>query len=491
MKLSQYVMDEVAQAGVGHIFLVPGGGAMHLVDSLGRHPNLEPIAMLHEQGACIAADAYAQYRNDLGVCLVTTGPGGTNAITAVAAAWLDSTPLLIISGQVKRDDFADKRGTRQFGFQEIDITTVVRPITKWAVRVDDPTTIREVMHRALHLARSDRPGPVWIDIPLDVQAAEIPQLVSPHELTGIPANHDRETALDSMAASCITALLQSKRPLILVGNGLRLSRGESTLHDLLEKVQIPVQLSWKALDLLPSNSRLNAGRPGIVSTRYANLALQTSDFVLVLGARLDMGQTAYRPENLAPEAKKFIVDIDKNELTKANFGSSELIEADAVDFLKRIVSQLSDQFTINQFEPWLALIDEWKVTFPLANDQMPSPQLTTFEVVQVLSDLMEADDVFVPGSSGACSEVSMQAFQNKTGQRVFNSEGLGPMGFGIAAPIGAWFASGGRRTFSIDGDGGFMMNVQELEVARRFDCAICWIVLDNDGYGSIKATQDS
>ena len=481
-----HIMNRIAAEGVRHVFLIPGGGCMHLVDALGRHPQLEPIAMLHEQGAAIAADAYAQLREGLGVALVTTGPGSTNAITGVAAAWLDSTPLLVISGQVKTADLAVGKGIRQLGFQEIDITSIVKPITKLAMRVDNPSDIPAVLDKAISAALTGRPGPVWVDIPLDVQAADID--INPLEAAPstayVPTEQVRRAVVDLIAE-----LRSASRPALLAGNGVRLAQGTEDLLAFVELTQIPLLLTWKALDFLPVHHPLNAGRPGAVASRYANFTQQTSDVFVGIGARFDFGQTAYRPENIAPHAKKTFVDIDAHELRKLEQAGGRSLECDAGVFLSLLLDE-ARKHEWPEFGSWHSRITDWKHRYPLGTSATHNGFLETYDVVRILSDEMEDNDLFVPGSSGACSEVSMQAFENKPGQRVFNSEGLGPMGFGIAAPIGASCLRPESNIYSIDGDGGFQMNVQELEVASRRRSKICWIVLDNDGYGSIKVTQD-
>ena len=481
-----HIMNRIAAEGVRHVFLIPGGGCMHLVDALGRHPQLEPIAMLHEQGAAIAADAYAQLREGLGVALVTTGPGSTNAITGVAAAWLDSTPLLVISGQVKTADLAVGKGIRQLGFQEIDITSIVKPITKLAMRVDNPSDIPAVLDKAISAALTGRPGPVWVDIPLDVQAADID--INPLEAAPstayVPTEQVRRAVVDLIAE-----LRSASRPALLAGNGVRLAQGTEDLLAFVELTQIPLLLTWKALDFLPVHHPLNAGRPGAVASRYANFTQQTSDVFVGIGARFDFGQTAYRPENIAPHAKKTFVDIDAHELRKLEQAGGRSLECDAGVFLSLLLDE-ARKHEWPEFGSWHSRITDWKHRYPLGTSATHKGFLETYDVVRILSDEMEDNDLFVPGSSGACSEVSMQAFENKPGQRVFNSEGLGPMGFGIAAPIGASCLRPESNIYSIDGDGGFQMNVQELEVASRRRSKICWIVLDNDGYGSIKVTQD-
>jgi len=488
--VADYVMDRLVEVGVRHVFLIPGGGCMHLVDALGRHPQLEPVAMLHEQGASIAAEAYAQLSEGLGVALVTTGPGGTNAVTGVAAAWLDSTPLLVISGQVKTADLANQLGVRQLGFQEIDICQIVQPITKFAMRVDNPMELPLALENGIRAAFSGRPGPVWIDIPLDVQAADV-ELGQSSIGKGKTSAGDAEPVriAAQFAEQVVQELRDARRPVVLAGNGVRLSGATELLRELIEVTQIPLLLTWKALDFLPASHPLNAGRPGAVASRYANFTQQTSDVFLGIGARFDFGQTAYRPENIAPSAKKTFIDIDENELGKLKSSSGRLAHVDANIFLTELL-RLAKGVKWPDYSAWHNQIDDWKARYPLGKSTLSKEFLETYDVVRILSEEMEEGDLFVPGSSGACSEVSMQAFTNKPGQRVFNSEGLGPMGFGIPAPIGASCLRPQSNVYSIDGDGGFQMNIQELEVASRRSSRICWIVLDNNGYGSIKVTQD-
>jgi acetolactate synthase-1/2/3 large subunit len=491
IKLSDYVIEFLANAGLKHIFLLPGGGAMHLNDSVGQCDRIQYICNLHEQACAIAADAYGQYTNHFGAAMVTTGPGGTNALTGVAAAWLDSTPCLFISGQVKRADLAGSRGVRQIGFQEIDIVRMAAPITKYAVTVMEPNTIRYHLEKALFLATSGRPGPVWIDIPLDVQAAQIDsdelEGLSPSELTR-PLNG---VQLRAAVTRTIDLLNRSERPCVLVGNGVRLAGAMPEFQQLIELLQIPVLTSWKAIDFLPESHPLYAGRPGSVGQRGANFTLQNADFLLTLGARLDYGQTGYNPQIFARAAHKVIVDIDPAEVAK--LGPVEVAAAyDAKDFLVDFLGRKNDIEPSARLD-WWERVRNWKQRYPTVLPEYweQAEYVHNYVFVQVLGEEMAAGDLLVPGSSGACSEITMQAFPVKDGMRIFNSEGLGPMGFALAASLGACVASGGRRTVTIDGDGGFQMNSQELETIRRLNLPIKIFVLNNNGYGSIRSTQRS
>ena len=486
MRLADYVIDFIAQQGVKHVFMIPGGGAMHLNDALGRNEKLRYICNLHEQACSIAAEAYGQYTNNLGVAHVTTGPGGTNAITGIAAAWLDSTPTLFFAGQVKKADLKGSRRVRQIGFQEIDMVRLVEPITKYAATVMDPDSIRYHLEKALWEARSGRPGPVWIDIPLDVQAAQ----VDPNSLHGFTPPSFTTDGLEDAVRETIALLLQSERPAILAGNGVRLGNGIDDFYKLVEEICIPTLLTWKAIDFLAEDHRCYCGRPGGTGQRGANFTQQNADFLLTIGARLDAGQTAYNHSNFARAARKVVVDIDTAEIDKLQMQVDVPVPFDARLFIKELLRQLRG-INLPDWSPWMLRSKNLHQRYPLCLPEYwnRSEFIDNYVFIEVLSDLMKEDDLLVPGSSGQCSEITMQAFKVKLGQRILNSEGLGPMGFGIAAPIGACLASGGRRTISIDGDGGIVMNVQELETLRRLNLPIKIFILNNAGYGSIRTSQ--
>jgi acetolactate synthase I/II/III large subunit len=490
MKLSDYVMQFIAATGVRHVFMLSGGGAMHLVDSVGRNRELSYVCNLHEQACAIAADAYSQYTNNLGVTLVTTGPGGTNTLTGVAGAWLDSTPMLIISGQVKRPDMVGKRGVRQMGFQEIDIIGIVRPITKYAATVTDPSSIRYHLEKAVHLARQGRPGPVWIDIPLDVQAAMIDENNLQGFKTAETTRNEKDDALAGQVCRAIELLEKAQRPVVLAGNGIRLARALDDFLRLIEALGIPVLTTWKAADFLPDDHPLFAGRPGAVGQRGANFTQQNADWLMIIGARLDLGQTAYTHETFAPAAHKIMVDIDAAEIGKMHMRIDVPIAADAGDFIREFQRQVPLAKQKNHAS-WVAQCKGWQKRYPVVLPEYWHDKgfVNDYVLIDVLSDELSEEDILIPGSSGACSERTMQAFRVKTGLRLFNSQGLGSMGFGIPAAIGGCVASGQRRTISIEGDGGFIMNIQELEPVKRLCLPIKFFVLNNGGYVSIQATQ--
>lgn len=491
IKLSDYVIKRIAKEGVRHIFLLSGGGCMHLIDSVGNCKEIEYVCNLHEQASAIAADAYGQYTNNLGVALVTTGPGGTNAATGVAAAWFESTPCLFISGQVKSADLVGERGIRQMGFQEINIVKIMEPITKYAVTVMDPLTIRYHLDKAIYLARNGRPGPVWLDIPLDVQVAQIDEFVlEGFAPASVSAQEVQKDLVVDKVRQTIELLNKAKRPVLLVGNGVRLAKALPEFYEFAAYLNIPILTTWKAIDMFAQDDPMFIGRPGAIGQRGANFAQQNADWFMSIGARLDLGQTAYNHKDFARGAKKVIVDIDPAEIDKLDMSIDVRVPADAGFFIREFIKQVS---LLNKDErlDWWQRCREWKSRYPviLPEYSKTSDGVNTYALIDSIAAEMSADDLLIPGVSGQCSEITMQAFQVKAGQRIYSSHGLGAMGFGIPASLAGCLASGGRRTICIDGDGGFHMNIQELETVRRLNLPVKYFVLNNRGYGSIRASQ--
>jgi acetolactate synthase I/II/III large subunit len=495
VKLSDYVVQFIADLGVKHVFMLPGGGAMHLNDSLGRCKPIEYICNLHEQASAIAAENYAKATGHLGVCMVTTGPGGTNTVTGVVGAWLDSTPCLFVSGQVKRPDLKGNLGVRQVGVQEVDIVSIVRSITKYAVTVTDPATIRYHLERAVYLAQSGRPGPVWIDVPLDVQASDInPDSLPGFDASSQPPLFDREQ-LAAQVARTIELLNAAERPVLLAGNGIRLAHAIDDFVGLAELLELPIMLTWLAIDLVPDSHRLYAGRPGSVAPRGANFTIQNADFLLTIGARLDMVLTAYAPQNLARAAKKVMVDIDRAELSKmAHFGAKiDLpIQADAKAFLTEMVRQI-DRVKKKDRSPWMRRCADWKNRWPivLPEHRTLSGPVSTYFLAEALEEELSGGESIVSGSSGSGIEVFLHALRPKQGQRIFHTTALGAMGFGLPAAIGACLGGGRQRTICVDGDGGIQMNIQELQTVARLQLPIKFFILNNNGFSSIRTSQQS
>jgi acetolactate synthase I/II/III large subunit len=490
MRLADYVMQRVAEAGVGHVFMVPGGGAMHLNDALGLRKDLQFVSTLHEQAAAIAAEAYARVTNNLGVALVTTGPGGTNAITGVAGAWLESTPCLILSGQVKRADLKGSLGVRQLGPQEVDIVSIVTPITKYAVTVMDPLSIGYEMDKALHLARTGRPGPVWLDIPLDVQGAQI----DPAVLERYDAGSAKPLSADvaDQIERTIDLLNAAERPVLLVGNGVRLAGAGDAMLRLVDALDIPVLATWMGADLLWETHPRYFGKPGTVASRGANYTLQNADLLLSIGARLDVPVTGFDRTQFARAAQVVVVDIDPTEINKLGAVVDLPICADAGAFISGVLERSGTIAAVDR-TAWLERCTDWKTRYPVILPEYweRADFVNTYAFSSVLADELDGNDLIIPGSSGVGIDTFWLAFAVKQGQRLFSTGGLGAMGFGLPASIGGCLASGRKRTISVDGDGGFQLNIQELETVVRLDLPIKFFVINNDGYASIRASQNN
>jgi acetolactate synthase I/II/III large subunit len=496
MKLSDYVVRFIADQGVKHVFLVTGGGAMHLNNSLASEPRLVPICNSHEQASAMCAEAYAKATNHLGICMVTTGPGGTNAMTGVAGAWLDSTPMLIVSGQVKRPDrMFDKEGKplgmRQLGVQEVDVVSIVKPITKYAVTVLEPSEIRYHLERAVHVALSGRPGPVWIDIPLDVQASPIDEPSSLRSFDPAEMKADSvDRKLQEEVRRVIQKLNQAERPLLFAGNGIRLAHAEAEFEQLRKLLDIPTVATWCAADLVPSSDPTYVGRPGSVAARGANFALQNSDFLLAVGVRLDFAITGYAPQNLAREAYKVAVDIDQAELAKMHPYLQQPICADARAFFEELLRQ-KDSIQLGDSTAWNARCADWKTRYPVVTDEHRrcDSKVSIFNLAEVIGTEVKPEDLLVSGSSGSGIEIFLLACPTLNGQRIYHTAGLGAMGYGLPMSLAVSIANGNRRTILVDGDGGFQFNIQELETAARLKLPVKFFVLNNDGYASIRASQ--
>lgn len=487
IKLSDYVIKRLEETGVGHMFMLPGGGAMHLNDSLGRSKTIRYVGCLHEQACAIAAEAYARVNNKLGLLMVTTGPGGTNALTGVAGAFIESTPVFVVSGQVKRADMINGQGIRQQGMQEVDIVSIVRPVTKYAALVDDPRTIRYHIEKALYEATHGRKGPVWLDIPLDVQAA----MIEEEELEGfVPPVRAANPDLERDVLQVIDALNRSERPVLLAGNGIRMAGATAEFDDLLKVLRIPVLTTWNGIDLTEEENPLYFGRPGGLGHRYANFMQQNSDFFLSIGARLNLLQTGYNFDGFARGAFKVMVDVDENELHKVNVRPDLPICSDAGEFI-RVILKHKDRIIKKDRREWFAYGNRLKEKYPIVPEAYWKQEelVNTYCLIETISRQMEPEDIYVSGSSGSCIDISMQAFRVKKGQRVFCTKGLASMGYGFPSAIGASLAGGRRRTVGVNGDGGFVMNIQELETLRRLGLPVKIFVLCNRGYGAIQATQ--
>lgn len=497
IKLSDYIFDFLKQKNVCCVFMLPGGGAMHLVDSLGKS-GIQYVAFMHEQGASIAAESYAQHTNTPGVVLVTSGPGSTNAVTAVTAGWIDSTPMFVLSGQAKRSDLVGDRNVRQIGSQEVQIIPMVKGITKYAVQILDPETIRFHLERAWYEATTGRPGPVWLDIPLDVQGS----LIDEKSLTGYDTESEsgslNRDMVKAAAKKTLELLETARKPLFLAGNGIKLSGAEELCRDFVKKLNLPVQTTWKAIDMFAEDDANYVGHPGIMGDRGANLIIQEADLLIVVGSRLDTSLTAFNDRHFAKAAKRIIVDIDANEIARMDMEKEVAVACDAGVFLNEInrLVQADEKSVKNGQskelnEAWLAYCKHLRKKHPVIQDVHREAKdfVSSYYFIDRLCDVLTPEDVIVPESSGQPGEITYQAFRLKYGQKMKNAAGLGSMGFGLPYAIGACIANQRRRTVLINGDGAFQLNIQELETIHRLGLPIKMFIWMNDGYASIRAMQ--
>lgn len=489
MRAADWIMRRLADEGMKHVFFLPGGGAMHLDDALACEKRLTPVPCHHEQACGIAAEAYGRSgAAGFGVALVTTGPGATNALTPVAGAWIESLPLLVISGQVKRADGLRGRPLRQSGVQEVDIVSMARPVTKYAVTVETPSDIRRCLEEALWRMREGRPGPVWLDVPLDVQAAPVDFV----NLAGfVPALSAAVEIPANIIARIEELLTKAQRPLLLAGHGVRIAGGAESFRALAERLGIPCVFTWNAADLLPWDHPLYVGRPGVVAARASNFAVQNCDCLISIGCRLDNILTAYNPQGFAREAKKIVVDIDPNELVRHEMTIDLPICADARGFIETWLKTRRSEGGEKQWNDWRDRCADWKNRYPVleGRDFGADGQITHYPFVDVLSDCIPEERLIVTGSSGLAVEVFYTVFRNKNGQRFFLTSGLGAMGYGLPAVIGACLGADRKPAVGIESDGSLMLNLQELATLKALNLPIVLIVMNNGGYASIRNTQ--
>lgn len=461
---------------------------MHLNDAIGLEPRITAVTCHHEQACGIAAEAYGRVKETFGVAMVTTGPGSTNIITPVVGAWIESVPMLVISGQVKTADRLRGRPLRQTGVQEVDIVPMVRHCTKHAVTLEKPAEVRREFERAIYEMQSGRQGPVWIDVPLDIQGAQ----VDPESLEGFvpfPAAADASASVDF--GRVIELLERAERPLILAGHGIRLAHAAEPFRTLVERLGAPIVTTWNALDLLPWDHPLCVGRPGVVAQRAPNFAVQNCDLLIAIGSRLDNVITAYNPRGFARAAKKVVVDVDPHELAKLDMEIELPIVADAGRFITGLLQATDSAKSLSLAagsDAWRDRCQSWKERYPVSSGGT-GQAITHYQAVQAISDAAPAGTVFGTGSSGLAVEAFYVGVQNKPGQRIFKTSGFGSMGYGLPAAIGACLGSGGKPTICVEGDGSLMLNLQEFATLRGLSLPICVIVLNNGGYCSIRNTQ--
>lgn len=491
MKVAQYIADFLVKQGVTDVFTVTGGGAMHLNDALGHKEGLHSTYNHHEQACSIAAEGYARATGKVAAVCVTSGPGGTNAITGVLGGWQDSIPMFVVSGQVKRETttWSTDVPLRQLGDQEFQIVDTVKTMTKYAYMVTEPTEIRYHLEKAWYLCMNGRKGPVWLDIPLDVQAAPIES----DELKGFdPAElEQKENPVydDSLTPEIMKKLKEAKRPVVFAGTGIRLGEAHEEFLQLIDKLGIPVVTAWNAHDVLWDEHPLYCGRPGTVGTRGGNFVVQNSDLLLVLGCRLNIRQISYNYQDFAKKAYKIVVDIDEAELRKPTVKVDLPVHANVKDAMKALLAADYQGPTKEQQE-WLDWARTVNQKYPAALPAYYEKEtpINPYVFITKLSQHLEEGDDIICGNGSACV-ITFQAAELKKNQRLFTNSGCAAMGYGFPAALGVCVARKGKRVICIDGDGSFQMNLQELQTVVYNHLNMKLIIINNNGYHSIRQTQ--
>ena len=492
-RVADFVADYISiELKLKHIFFVTGAGIMHLTDGLAKNKDIVPIALHHEQSCSMASDAYSKINNQFSVSMYSTGPAATNAITGLAGAWQDSVPSMFISGQVKKSESTFSmhlpKEVRQFGVQELNIEPIVKNITKYFVQVQDPMDIRYELEKATHIAKSGRPGPVWVEIPMDIQSARVDKaslrkFTTTSSLKSIPAEQN-------WAGSTAGSLRQSKRPVVIAGRGVFLAGASKALQGLSLKYNIPVVSTYLGIDGMSTTDSTYAGKIGVKGDRAGNLAMQNADLVLALGSSMHVSVTGYEYGDFAREAKLVVVDIDPKTHQKETVKIHEFVNSDVGDFIAALEKELSI-LGISPWKGWNDTCQEWKSRYPVdLGEYSTGPEINIYRFVGRLCSLAPKETVFVSDAGSAYYAVSQGVQLSSERQRYVTSGAMATMGFTIPAAIGASFASGPQvPILAVTGDGSFQQNIQELQVIRQHALPIKLFVLNNQGYLSIKTSQ--
>lgn len=485
--VSDYVIKFLERKGVSNIFTVSGGGSISLCDSLHRSKKIRYICCHHEQAASFSAEGYARAKKNIGCALVTTGPGGTNAITGVSSAWIDSVPVIFISGQVFLNQTIKNSKKRQIGVQEIDIISLVKPVTKYSVMIKDPYSIKYHLDKAYNLALSGRPGPVWIDIPADIQNFKIQE----RKLKGFNNNYiiKKSKKIDTQIKKVAELLSKSNRPIIHIGHGVKLSKAENVFLKLINRFKIPFMQTWNADDVVIHDHKMNMGKPGAFGSRYSNFIIQSSDFYLSIGTRLPFMVTGYDANDYARKAKvKVMIDIDKNELKKNGMSINYKICCDAKYFIEKLNFFLKNA---NKYNQWIKYCNYLKNKYPIVQKKFYKLKkyVNSYVFIDVLSKYLKENKIIIT-DMGFSFTTTHQAFKNKKNQILLTNSGHAPMGWGLPAAIGA--SCKGKKfqdVICLTGEGGFQMNIQELATLMHNKIPIKIFIFNNGGYLTIKQTQ--
>jgi acetolactate synthase-1/2/3 large subunit len=484
MKVSDIVIKFLESKGISHVFTISGGGCIHLIDSLGNSDKLKYVCVHHEQAAAIAVEGYARLKQDIGACIVTTGPGGTNTLTGVMGCWLDSVPSIFISGQVSLSQISEGTGCRQIGDQEFDIVSTVKTMTKYATMIRDKSTILYELEKSYDIATTGRPGPVWIDIPLDIQGAIVDESslhkYTPTTKTNLVSKSDINTFVD--------LIKNSKRPLFIAGNGIRLSNSYELFNNLLRETNIPALTGvHSGIDCIDNTYEYYAGRVGILGQITSNKIIQETDLLIVIGSRLNVKMTGYNLPGFAPNAKKIFIDIDEYEMNKHKLSNIVLkIRADINIFLKQLPS-----LELPNISEWQSRVKQLRSEQKYYYDKHIN--MKEYASAYYFTDRLKhfAGNSPIITSNGSAHVVTLQTYQLKKHQRLFTNVGCASMGYGLPAAIGAAFVNKNEDIICIEGDGSLQMNIQELQTLVHYNLPVKMFVINNDGYLSIKITQES
>lgn len=489
MTVSDYIIKFLVEKGVDSLFMITGGQAMFLNDAVCRNKKIRAICTHHEQAAGMAAEAYGRITGKLGVALVTAGPASINVMNGVVGGWTDSAPMMIISGQAPLSYvlYQQKTKIRQYGIQGINIKPLVEKVTKFFVTVDDPSLIKYYLEKAYHLALNGRPGPVWIDVPLDIQRMAVPEKLLKEYLP--EQENDITPTLSKSVAKTIKLLLSAKRPILLVGQGIRLAHAVEEFSSVIQKLNIPVLTSRLGIDLINSDHKLYVGRPGNYGERAAHFAIQNSDLIIVVGSRLSSAMVGHNPKEFGKNAKKVVVDIDPEELEKPGVEIDLKVNNNAKYFFKELLNQIK-KIKLPNFDGWVKKCSEWKYKYPVVlasyKDEKP---INSYYFIDKLSNISTPEDAILV-DTGSCFHIACQTWKVKKGQRFLTTGGISSMGY-WAAGIGACVANNYKRTIVITGDGSLQMNIQEFATIKHNQLPIKVFIFNNNGYLLIRQTQQN
>ena len=488
MRLADFVIKFLEEKKIDTIFTVSGGGSIFLCDALYKSKKIKYVACHHEQAAAFAAESYSRAKNKPGAVLVTSGPGGTNCVTGVSSCWIDSVPTIFISGQVNLNQTISNSKLRQVGVQEIDIVNIVKSNTKYAVQINEPLDIKYHLEKAYEISIEGRPGPVWIDIPADIQNAQID--LKKLKKYKYKKKIKQNSIIDKKIKKVAKLISNHKKPLIHVGQGVKISNGEKYLREIINKYKIPFALTWNASDLIESNHPSYVGRPGAFAERGSNFIVQNCDLYISIGTRLPFMVTGYNSKDFARNAKKIMVDIDKREVDLSRVSLDEKISCDASYFLKTLKRYLPKKIDLSK--NWLEYCRNIRKKYPIVLKKFISQKkyVNSYYFIDLLSDVLNKKDIVVT-DMGLAFVGTHQTFKVKRGQKLYTNSGHAPMGWGLPAAIGACYASKKKRTICLVGEGGFQMNIQELATVMHNKLPIKIFVLNNGGYLTIKQTQEA